>query len=89
MNRMIIILSVALLAGCTYTGQNPENYIDEPATILQDPHFGSYQQQGDELERQYLEKKMTYADYLEKKRVLDDKYSKDVKKRDAIISPEQ
>ena len=89
MNRMIIILFVALLAGCTYTGQNPENYFDDPATILQDPHFGSYQQQGDELERQYLEKKMTYADYLEKKRVLDDKYSKDVKKRDAIISPEQ
>ena len=89
MNIMIIILSVSFLAGCTYTGQNLEKYIDEPGTILADPHYGSYQQQGDNLERQYLEKKITYAEYVEQKKMLDDKYSKDVKKRDSIISPDQ
>ena len=89
MNIMIVILSVFFLAGCTYMGQNPQNYIDDPATILQDPHYGSYQQQGDDLERQYLEKKITYADYVEQKKTLDDKYSKDVKMRDAIITPDQ
>ena len=89
MNYFIIIFSLLLSAGCTYTGQNPQTYIDEPETILQDPHYGSYQQQSDDLERQYLEKKITYADYLEQKKALDDQYSKDVKKRDMILSPDQ
>ena len=89
MNYLLAILSILFFSGCTYMGQNPENYIDEPGTILADPHYGSYQQQGDDLERQYLEKKITYADYVEQKKTLDDKYSKDVKKRDSIISPDQ
>ncbi len=88
MNATVIFFFMILLAGCTYKGQDLETYIDQPETILRDPHYASYQEQSDDLEKQYLDKKMTYADYLEKKKTLDDKYSKEVKQREEIISPE-
>ena len=78
-----------LVVGCSYKGQNLETYVDEPQTILRDPHFANYQEARDHLESEYLQKKMTYGEYLEKKKELDDKYTKEVQKRDAIISSEK
>ena len=91
MNRKYVMLIAAIfVAGCTYKGeQNLETYIDEPATILRDPHFTNYEQASEHLESQYLQKKISYAEYLEKKKELDDQYSKEVQKRDAIISSEK
>ena len=89
MNYIVALLFVVLLSSCTYKGQNLETYIEEPETIIKDPHYASYQEQSDSLEKEYLSKKITYADYLDKKKILDEKYTKEVQNRDAIISPEK
>ena len=84
-----MFFALVMFMGCTYKGQQDvETYLDEPATILRDPHFANYEQARDHLESEYLQKKISYADYLEKKKVLDDQYSKEVQTRDAILAPQ-
>ena len=88
MNKMITsTFLVLVLAGCTYKGQDPNTYLDNPQTIIQDPHFTRYKEERDDLEHRYLQKAITFAEYTEKMKELDDKYSKEVQERDAIISP--
>ncbi len=87
--HLLIVLTV-LLVGCAYKGQQAlETYIDEPETILRDPHFTNYQEASDHLESEYLKKTITYAEYVEKKKELDDKYAKEVHERDSIVAPGQ
>ncbi|GEM_PF-987398 len=84
--KMILLFLAAVLVGCTYAGERElRDYIDEPSTIVQDPHFGNYKDKLDALEKEYLEKKITYAQYLEQKTTLDDQYSKEVKERNEKI----
>lgn len=84
---LLFVLSLSLV-GCAYKGQTLEGYMDEPETILTDPHYASYQDQADALEKEYLSKKISYADYVEKKEALEKKYNKEVQEREAIVAPE-
>ena len=86
MNRIVIVLMVLALSGCTYTGQDPVKYLEEPQTIIQDPHFTQYKGKRDALESQYLNKEITYAEYVEQTKALDDQYNQEVEKREEIIS---
>ena len=86
MRKHILIFIFLFLVGCTYKGQNLETYLDNPGTIVQDPHFAQYQEKRDELESQYLKKKITYAEYIEQRNKLDDMYAKEVKERDNKIN---
>ena len=82
---MLLFLASAIV-GCTYAGERElRDYINEPSTIVQDPHFGNYKEKLDALEKQYLEKEITYAQYLEQKTVLDDQYNKEVSERNQKI----
>ena len=84
--KMLLLFLALVLVGCTYAGERElSDYIDEPATIVQDPHFGNYKGKLDALEKEYLEKKITYAQYLEQKTVLDDQYNKEVAQRNQKI----
>lgn len=84
--KMILLFLVSVLAGCTYAGERElSDYINEPATIVKDPHFANYKEKLDAIEKEYLEKKITYAQYLEQKTALDDQYTKEVKERDEKI----
>ena len=87
MKKIVIFMIVLFLGGCSATQERLTNYLDQPETILQDPHFADYKTKLDELESQYLHKKITYASYLEQKKELDDTYAKEVKERGDKIIP--
>ena len=83
---MMLLFLASAIVGCTYAGERElRDYINEPATIVQDPHFGNYKEKLDALEKQYLEKEITYAQYLEQKTALDDQYTKEVEERNQKI----
>jgi hypothetical protein len=87
MKKGLFLVLGLVLVGCAYKGQTFESYIDEPENILRDPHYASYQDQADMLEKDYLSKKISYAEYMEKKSELENKYSKEVKERESIVAP--
>lgn len=89
MNKKFLILSLFVLAGCSYGQEKLETYIEEPGYFIKDPHFAQYQEGLDALERDYLEKKITYAQYLEQKQALDEQYEKEIQQRDAVIIPQK
>lgn len=84
MNKGLLLICVLMIFGCSY-GQE---YLDDPKSIIRDPHFNTYKHNRDELESSYLNKEITYAEYLEQKNKMDEKYSQEVQERTQIISPE-
>ena len=86
--NFLFFLILAGLTGCSVGQEKLETYLENPGTIIKDPHFAQYQQNLDSLESEYLAKKITYAEYLERKKELDEKYTKEVKERNEIISPD-
>ncbi len=80
MKRIILSLLI-LFAGCAYGG-------GRIGSLLEDPHYMQYRQNLDALEREYLDKKIGYAEYLERKQNLDEKYQKEVVEREKIIHDE-
>ena len=79
MKKVIFLFCAVVLAGCS------SNYLENPQYFVQDPHFESYQTKKDAIEKQYLDKKITYADYLEQVKALDETYSKEVKERESVV----
>jgi hypothetical protein len=88
MKNIAWIVMIVVLFGCTYKGEKLETYVDEPATILKDPHFGHYKEERDALESQYLKKEIDYAVYTQKVEELDAKYNKEVDQRNTILEQE-
>ncbi len=84
MKKGFIVLCAVMLFGCAY-GQE---YLENPRSFIRDPHFTKYKENRDDLERSYLHKEITYAEYIEQKDTLDDNYTKEVQKRNKIISQE-
>ena len=62
-----------------------QDYLKQPHSLIRDPHFTGYKQSRDELESSYLKKEITYAEYIEQKTEMDNKYTKEVQKRNSII----
>jgi hypothetical protein len=56
-------------------------YLENPRTIMRDPHFAEYKDQRDQLEREYLRKEITYDEYILQRDELDNIYSKEVQER--------
>ena len=87
---MMLLFLASVLVGCTYAGERElSDYINEPSTIVQDPHFTNYKEKLDAVEKEYLEKKITYAQYREQKTALDDQYNKEVAERNQKIMGEE
>ena len=82
MKRITVLCLVLGLMGCA---EKLQNIIDEPTTLLADPHYANYQQKMDQLEHDYLQKKISYATYVEEKKRLDDKYSSEVREREEVV----
>lgn len=81
--KLLFLVCMFALAGCSY-GQN---YLKNPETFIRDPHFADYKEKRDDVEREYLHKEITYAEYLEQKGELDETYDKEVQERaDKIMS---
>jgi len=90
LKRMMLLFLASAIVGCTYAGERElRDYINEPSTIIRDPHFANYKEKLDAIEKEYLEKKITYAQYLERKTALDDQYDKEVEERNRKIAGEE
>lgn len=83
MKKALAVLCLLALFGCA-SGQN---YLDEPEWFIKDPHFADYKNQRDDLEVQYLHKEITYAEYVEQKSKLDEKYDREVQERNSKVMP--
>lgn len=83
MKRLIVLLGLLVVMGCTYEQEYREG------SFLRDPHFTAYKNNRDALESSYLKKEITYAEYIEQRDHLDDQYAKEVQKRTAVIIPEE
>lgn len=87
MKKIFLFIIGLMIAGCAYQGQNLDTYLENPETIIRDPHFAKYQEESAALEKEYYtEKKITYAEYQEKKNQLDQKYDQEVQQRNQKIS---
>ncbi len=82
MRRILtIVLLGGLVGGCAYGQEKIRGYLDDPKTLLEDPLSVEHQRALDDLERAYLHKEISYADYLERKRRLEEDYARAVKER--------
>lgn len=89
MKRLFLLLFVVGFMGCAAGAEKLQTYIEEPKYLIRDPHFAEYEHKSEELEREYLHKKISYAEYIEQKNKLDEDYAREVQERDAIISPSE
>jgi len=85
MKKILLILGMIILAGCSYSDTSFQDVVDDPALLLKDPHFANHQEQLDELESSYLRKEISYAQYLEEKKRLNNTYDREVKHRRDVI----
>ena len=81
MRKMIVLYLIFLLWGCSYGTEKLK-------TLVTDPHYAGHQKDLDELEKSYLDGKLTYPQYLDKKKQLEDGYAKEVQTREEIIHPQ-
>ena len=79
MKKVLLSCLVFVFLGCSY---EMETYIKKPGTILKDPLTVDYRQEMNDLERAYLRKEMTYAQYLDRKNELEESYAMRVQKRE-------
>ncbi len=85
MKKMIVLFLAVIVTGCAYQGQKVREYFKSPKAFIQDPHFVKYREQRNALESQYLQKKISYAEYIQQRDALDENYEKDVQERDQKI----
>lgn len=78
MKKGIILFFIFVFAGCSYGGEQLKTWIE-------DPHYMDYRQNRDELESSYLKGEITYAEYLESKKQMDDDYDREVREREQKI----
>ena len=81
MKKCLYLVVLLLCLGCTYDSQEFETFIENSKTLLKDPHFADYQAKRDDLEKEYLKKKITYAEYIEKRDRLDLIFAKEFQER--------
>ena len=86
MNKMLSFCLVFFVLGCT---QRLQTYVDDPKTIFQDPLTVNHQDALDKLESRYLRKEMTYAEYLDRKKQMENDYAEKVQVRQEKIDDYQ
>ena len=78
MKRLAGLILILFLTGCSFGVQDME-------TLVKDPHYAQHQQALDDLEHAYLKKEISYTEYQQKKKELEDKYVAEVKIREEKI----
>ena len=82
MKKLLKLCLVIFVLGCA---QRLQTYVNDPKMIFQDPLTVNHQEALDKLESQYLHKKMTYAEYLDRKKQMEEDYAGKVQMRKEII----
>ena len=78
-------LFLFFLVGCTYQGKPLHEYLEDPRSIIQDPHFTEYKAKRDNLEHLYLTDQISYAEYVKQVDELDNTYNREVEERNAKL----
>lgn len=76
MKNITILFFLFCVCGCTSLDADKVN------TWVTDSHYARYQEKINALEKNYLEEKITYSRFLEKKKELDEQYDFEVKERE-------
>ena len=76
MKKFWLIGLLGLLLGCS-TAQVEQ--------FVKDPHYAHHRQSMEELEHAYLRKEISFPEYQEKRKELEDQYSHEVQDREAKI----
>lgn len=88
MKKVLLTIVVVLIAGCSYEGEkNIRGYLEEPQYLIKDPHYASHKEQLDAVESRYLNKEISYAEYLAEKKELEGKYDREVQERNEKVAP--
>jgi hypothetical protein len=82
---MLLVLACAVV-GCSYQGKTFGEYLNDPQSLIKDPHFTAYKDKREQLESDYLNKKITYADYVAAVKELDNNYAREVQQRNEKIA---
>ncbi len=78
MKRFAGLILVLFLMGCTFG-------VEDMESLMKDPHYAHNQQALHELEHAYLQKQISYTEYQQKKKELEDTYAKEVKMQEEKI----
>ena len=78
MKRLAGLILVLFLTGCTLG-------VEDMGSLMKDPHYAQHQQAIDDLEHAYLKKQISYTEYQQQKKELEDKYTAEVKIREDKI----
>ena len=78
MKRLAGLILILFLTGCTLG-------VEDMGSLMKDPHYAQHQQALDDLEHAYLKKEISYTEYQQKKKELEDKYTAEVKIREEKI----
>ena len=78
MKRVAGLILILFLTGCSFGVENMES-------LVRDTHYAQHQQSLDDLEHAYLKKEISYTEYQQKKKELEDKYTAEVKIREEKI----
>lgn len=78
MKKTVVLLLAAVCLSFTGCSGNLE-------TLVQDPAFRNYEKEMDAAEKAYLNKEISYAEYLERRREIEEEYARDVQpEREAV-----
>ena len=77
MKRFMVCAGLLLAVGCTSDGSI--------RNIVRDQQFSEYKTTLEQLETDYLQKKLTYAEYLEQKKHVEEVYQKQIDSRRDLI----
>ena len=90
MQKIIVVVCLAAwIAGCSYGKERVELMLDNPPEILEDSLYTETQTRMEELESRYLNGEISYAQYLEKKTELENRYKQQADHRFGIIEGNQ
>lgn len=84
--KLCLCLCVLSLVGCAYEGRKLSDYLENPRSFIRDPHFADYKAKRDAVELQFLNKEITYAQYIEQMDELDNQYTKEINERNEKLN---
>ncbi len=86
MKKILYVLLAIGIVGCAYSQGRYDRYRVYWRSFIKDPHFVDYKKERDDLEGLYLNKKLTYLEYIKQRDALDLKYDREVQERESIIA---
>lgn len=86
MKHMIgVVMAAVVLGGCSGSQVHVESMLDHPPKILEDSLYEETQSHLDAVERRYLNREISYAEYLRQKAEWEEYYQQQTEHRAGIV----